>query len=609
MRSATSSRSTSGRGSVCASPTLPKPSGRGRSPRGSPDEAAAAGPPALLRRAHPLHRCPCRERPNRGYLRRCLTVRVRLRHRAGRDSCASQLPRGDGRVDHDRPGRHLRGRSLAGRSALHARTERDLHPIRRRCRAALRDGGRNGGARDRRGHLRRRGAGQVRPSRRRCARPRSVPGRPHRLRRPAGARDPAGPPSAAFEPRVHPRVRRTGPAVGTRRDRAPQVPPRASRRSRPGARARSRDAVRRHRRGAFGDGPRARGTDARARRIARAAIAGRGAPSYRPRDRPHHGRARNRRDGVSTKDIAARYATEIHRVVVGQDETVRLSFIALLLRGHLLIEGVPGTAKTLLARTVARLIGGTFKRIQFTPDLMPSDVVGTTVYEISTSSFRTRTGPVFANVVLADEINRAPAKTQSALLEAMEERQVTLEGESLALPDPFLVLATQNPVEYEGTYPLPEAELDRFVFKAIVRYPSADDERAILRAHDRGQPSAKIVEIDPFPHGTLEECRGEIENVTVEDSVLDYVVRIAAESRRSPDLILGASPRAAVHLLRAAKAAAAIDGRDFVTPDDVKSLATPTLRHRLVLKAEAEIEGLDADAVCKRVLARLDVPR
>src|SRR5205807_1993482 len=183
---------------------------------------------------------------------------------------------------------------------------------------------------------------------------------PHRERPPARSSDPAGPPSAAFEPRVHPRVRRTGPAVGTRRDRAPQVPPRASRRSRAGARARPRDAVRRHRRGAFGDRPRARGTGARARRSARAAIAGRGAPSYRPRDRPDHRRARNRRDGVSTKDIAARYATQIHRVVVGQDETVRLSFIALLLRGHLLIEGVPGTAKTLIERTVARLIGDAF---------------------------------------------------------------------------------------------------------------------------------------------------------------------------------------------------------------------------------------------------------
>jgi MoxR-like ATPase len=312
---------------------------------------------------------------------------------------------------------------------------------------------------------------------------------------------------------------------------------------------------------------------------------------------------------VSARDVASRYATEIHRVVIGQDETIRLSFIALLLRGHLLIEGVPGTAKTLLARTIARLIGGTFKRIQFTPDLMPSDVVGTSVYEISTSSFRIRTGPVFANVVLVDEVNRAPAKTQSALLEAMEERQVTLEGDSLPLPDPFIVLATQNPVEYEGTYPLPEAELDRFIFKAVVRYPATEEERAILRAHDRGQPSANIASLEPFAAGTLEACRAEVEAVTVEDSVLDYVGRIAAESRRSPDLILGASPRAAVHLLRAAKAAAAIEGRDFVTPDDVKSLATPTLRHRLVLKAEAEIEGLDADAVCRRVLARLDVPR
>ena len=312
---------------------------------------------------------------------------------------------------------------------------------------------------------------------------------------------------------------------------------------------------------------------------------------------------------MTTKDVAARYAGEVHKVVIGQDETIGLSFIALLLRGHVLIEGVPGTAKTLLARTVAHLIGGTFKRIQFTPDLMPSDIVGTSVYEISTSSFRLRTGPVFANVVLADEVNRAPAKTQSALLEAMEERQVTLEGDSLPLPDPFLVLATQNPVEYEGTYPLPEAELDRFVFKALMRYPAATEERAILRAHDHGQPLANIASLEPFPGGTLQACRDEINAVRVEDSILDYVARIAEESRRSPDLILGASPRAAVHLLRAAKAGAAVDGRDFVTPDDEKSLATPTLRHRLVLKAEAEIEGLDADAVCRRILARLDVPR
>jgi len=312
---------------------------------------------------------------------------------------------------------------------------------------------------------------------------------------------------------------------------------------------------------------------------------------------------------AQVRETADRFTREIHRIIVGQDETVRLAFIALVLGGHVLIEGVPGTAKTLLARTIARLLGGTFKRIQFTPDLMPSDIVGTSVYEISTSNFRIKEGPIFANVVLADEVNRAPAKAQAALLEAMEERQVTLEGDARPLPRPFLVLATQNPVEYEGTYPLPEAELDRFLFKAVVRYPAANEEREILRAHDRGQPSAQVAKLEPFAAGTIDACAGEIEGVTVEDSVLDYVVRIVEESRKSPDLILGASPRAAVHLLRAAKAAAAIDGRDFVTPDDVKSLATPTLRHRVVLRAEAEIEGLDADAVCRRVLARLDVPR
>ena len=312
---------------------------------------------------------------------------------------------------------------------------------------------------------------------------------------------------------------------------------------------------------------------------------------------------------MTAREVAERFTRDVHRIVIGQDETVRLAFIALVLGGHLLIEGVPGTAKTLLARTIARLIGGTFKRIQFTPDLMPSDITGTSVYEISTTAFRIKEGPIFANVVLADEVNRAPAKAQAALLEAMEEKQVTLEGEAHPLPRPFIVLATQNPVEYEGTYPLPEAELDRFLFKAIVRYPATGEEREILRAHDKGQPAAQVNTLEPFPAGTLDECAAEAERVTVEDSVLDYVVRIVEESRKSQDLMLGASPRAGVHLLRAAKTAAAVEGRDFVTPDDVKSLAIPTLRHRVVLRAEAEIEGLDADAVCRRVLTRLDVPR
>jgi len=312
---------------------------------------------------------------------------------------------------------------------------------------------------------------------------------------------------------------------------------------------------------------------------------------------------------VSTKDVAQRFTDSVHKVIVGQDETIRLSFMALALRGHILIEGVPGTAKTLLARTAARLIGGSFKRIQFTPDLMPSDIVGTSIFEIATSSFRIRLGPVFANVVLADEVNRAPAKTQAALLEAMEERQVTLEGQSNMLPDPFIVIATQNPVEYEGTYPLPEAELDRFLFKAVVAYPQQPEEAAILRRHDKGRPLDLVETLDPLGPTDLVTSRQEIENVTVEDSVVGYIVRIVEETRRSGDLVLGASPRAGVHLLHAAKAAAALDGRDFVTPDDVKSLVPPTLRHRVVLKAEAEIEGVDADAALRRVLARLDVPR
>jgi MoxR-like ATPase len=312
---------------------------------------------------------------------------------------------------------------------------------------------------------------------------------------------------------------------------------------------------------------------------------------------------------VSTKDVAQRFTDSVHTVIVGQDETIRLAFMALALRGHILIEGVPGTAKTLLARTVARLIGGSFKRIQFTPDLMPSDIVGTSIFELATSSFRIRLGPIFANVVLADEVNRAPAKTQAALLEAMEERQVTLEGAANALPDPFIVIATQNPVEYEGTYPLPEAELDRFLFKAIVAYPQQPEEAAILRRHDKGRPQDLVETLEPLAGNDLVTSRDEIERVTVEDSVVGYIVRIVEETRRSGDLVLGASPRAGVHLLHAAKAAAALEGRDFVTPDDVKSLVPPTLRHRVVLKAEAEIEGVDADAALRRVLARLDVPR
>ncbi len=308
--------------------------------------------------------------------------------------------------------------------------------------------------------------------------------------------------------------------------------------------------------------------------------------------------------------VGEQFLERAHRVVVGQDEPLRLALLCLVAGGHLLLEGVPGTAKTLLAKAVARLVRGSFARISFTPDLMPSDLLGTSVYDITTARFSLRLGPVFANVVLADEVNRAPAKTQSALLEAMQERQVTLDGAARPLPAPFVVLATQNPVEYEGTYPLPEAELDRFLFKAVVRYPSADEEAAILRRHDAGDdPIRRLESLEPLDEGAIDAARAAAEATTVSDGVVRYIVAIVEATRRSLDLHLGASPRAAVHLMRAAKANAALAGRDFTTPDDVKELATPVLRHRVVLKPEAEIEGLDADAVIARVLGRVEVPR
>ena len=314
--------------------------------------------------------------------------------------------------------------------------------------------------------------------------------------------------------------------------------------------------------------------------------------------------------GEAVLSTPQRLLANAERVVLGKHEEIGLVLAALAAQGHVLLEDVPGTAKTILARAIAQTIeGGTFSRIQCTPDLQATDVTGLSIYDQKAREFEFRPGPIFANVVLVDEINRAMPKTQSALLEAMAERQVTLEGSAQPLPDPFLVLATQNPVEYEGTYPLPEAQLDRFLFKAVVRYPEPAEEIAILKAHDKGLPLADVATLAPLEAGALRDARAEIEAVTVEGSILEYIVRVVGESRRSPDVLLGASPRAAVHLLRAAKAAAAIEGRDYVTPDDVKSLVPAVLRHRLVLKAEAEIEGLDADAVVRRILARLDVPR
>ncbi|ABQ90224.1 AAA family ATPase [Roseiflexus sp. RS-1] len=313
-----------------------------------------------------------------------------------------------------------------------------------------------------------------------------------------------------------------------------------------------------------------------------------------------------------THDIAQTMRSEASKAVVGQEEAFTQILIALFSGGHVLLEGVPGTAKTLMAKTLAALTGVEFKRVQFTPDLMPSDVIGTQVFEMGTGQFRLRKGPVFTNILLGDEINRAPAKTQSALLEAMEERQVTIEGERLPLPEPFFVMATQNPVEYEGTYPLPEAQLDRFLFKVIVDYAPQEVEIEVLRRYHAGFDAHRLETVGLRPvmnPGILAQCRAEIRQVQVDDGILKYVTDIAQASRKSLDLILGGSPRASISLLLAAKTWAAMQNRAYVTPDDVKFLARPVYRHRIILKPEAEIEGLTPDTAMARILARVEVPR
>lgn len=303
---------------------------------------------------------------------------------------------------------------------------------------------------------------------------------------------------------------------------------------------------------------------------------------------------------------------EAEKVIVGLDEPFELLVIALFTGGHVLLEGVPGTAKTLMAKTLARLVDADFGRIQFTPDLMPSDILGTSVFDISTGKFYLKKGPIFTQICLADEINRAPAKTQAALLEAMEEKQINLEGERHILPPPFMVIATQNPIEYEGTYPLPEAQLDRFLFKVIVPYSSQDVEMEVLRRYHEGFDAHKLDEAglkNVISAETVATARQTINAITVEQGILKYITDIVQASRNSADLILGASTRAATHVLLASKTAAAVQGRDYVTPDDVKFVVPAVFRHRFLLKPEAEIEGLDADAVIQRLLAQVEVPR
>jgi len=315
---------------------------------------------------------------------------------------------------------------------------------------------------------------------------------------------------------------------------------------------------------------------------------------------------------ASASDVARRLQDGLRKVVVGQDDAIFALLIALLGQGHALIEGVPGTAKTLLVRVLALLLGVDFRRIQFTPDLMPSDVVGTTVFNPKTGEFATRRGPIFTNLVLADEINRTPPKTQSAMLEAMEERQVTIDGVAMALPAIFMVCATQNPVEYEGTYPLPEAQLDRFMVKTKTGYPQTDEELDLLRRTaegfdarflDRAGLSQAVSEAD------VTAARDAVRAVHVSLPLQRYVYDVVARTRSSPDVSLGASPRAAISLLVAAQAAAAIDDVAFATPDNVKDAARFVLPHRLLVRPEAEVEGVTADDVIRRVLDSVPVPK
>ena len=317
---------------------------------------------------------------------------------------------------------------------------------------------------------------------------------------------------------------------------------------------------------------------------------------------------------LATDARAALHAvrTEVGKAVIGQDAAVTGLIIALLCRGHVLLEGVPGVAKTLLVRALSAALQLETKRVQFTPDLMPGDVTGSTIYDARTAEFTFKQGPVFTNLLLADEINRTPPKTQASLLEAMEERQVTVDGLPRMLPDPFIVAATQNPVEYEGTDPLPEAQLDRFLLKLTMPLPPREDETRILAAHHAGfnPRDLKAAGLRPVAsEADLRAGREAVAAVQVAPQVLGYIVDVARATRQSPSLSLGVSPRGATALLATSKAWAWLVGRDFVTPDDVKALARPTLRHRVAVRAEAELEGVTADTVLETVLAGVPVPR
>ncbi len=318
----------------------------------------------------------------------------------------------------------------------------------------------------------------------------------------------------------------------------------------------------------------------------------------------------NRIDLVALKDKMDAVKQEVKKVIVGQDDVIHKLLISILASGHSLIEGMPGVAKTLTAKLIARSISGDFKRIQFTPDLMPSDVTGSSILDIKTNEFHFKKGPIFGNIVLIDEINRAPAKTQSSLFECMSERQVTADGNTYAVPQPFVVFATQNPIEHEGTYRLPEAQLDRFLFKINMDYPQLAEEIEILKEHhgqkaknkeDQVQVVVSVDEISHFQHL--------IKLVYVHEDVFSYIANVIFHTRQNPNLTLGASPRASIAILEAAKANAALQGRDFITPDDVKYVAPSILGHRVLLTPEKEMEGFTTDYIVKQIVDGIEIPR
>jgi MoxR-like ATPase len=310
--------------------------------------------------------------------------------------------------------------------------------------------------------------------------------------------------------------------------------------------------------------------------------------------------------------VLTRLKVALNQVVVGQSTLIEQALIALLSGGHIILEGVPGTGKTLLVKVLAQLVEADFRRIQLTPDVLPGDITGTNIFDLNTRSFSLKKGPVFTEVLLADEINRTPPKTQAALLEAMEEMQVTLDGESLQLPDLFWVIATQNPLEFEGTYPLPEAQLDRFLFKLVVDYPELAAEKQMLLNRKAGFAARRLDIAKLQPVATVAqilEARSVAKQVKVSEAIIDYLLALVSASRQHPDLNLGASPRAAGLWLQTSQASAYFAGRDFVTPDDVKVVASPLLRHRLILKPEAMLDGLQIDSVIASILNKVSVPR